>query len=172
MTSKNAIETLTRRSISCRLANYGNDPTKGLSVETSEIVRMFVNGQAMSGGTLNHALAGAELLGPARTAAAYRFYAVRDEFPGLHPVDDATGASIAGELYAVDYRTLRTELLPNEPEELELGMIELDDGRGSLAMRMRAAWLEADGVTDITAHGGWRTHLRSIEKEADGSAPR
>lgn len=126
-----------------------------------ENLRMFVNGQAMAGGSLNGALSGAEFLGPAETAARYRFYSVRDEFPGLHPVPTG-GRSVPGELYAVTYEILRDHLLPGEPPELELGVIELADGSGSLCMRMRAESLTLPGVTDISDAGGWRAHLAAL----------
>jgi gamma-glutamylcyclotransferase (GGCT)/AIG2-like uncharacterized protein YtfP len=119
-----------------------------------ETVRMFVNGQALSGGELSDALAGAVFLGPAATAARYRFYSVRDEFPGLHPVDQG-GVSVPGEIYEMPYAMLRERLLPREPAELELGVIEMSDGQGSLAMRMRASALAAGDVTDISEAGGW-----------------
>ncbi|MEY9836369.1 gamma-glutamylcyclotransferase [Streptacidiphilus sp. EB103A] len=125
------------------------------------LLKMFVNGQAMSGGSLNHALHGARPLGPARTAPAYRFFSVRDEFPGLHPVADG-GAAIVGEVYEVSYEVLRDRLLPEEPSELELGVITLDDGSGSFSMRMRASALTAPGVVDITAHGGWHAYLAAL----------
>lgn len=48
-----------------------------------------------------------------------------------------------------------SRLLPAEPPELELGIIELADGTGSLAMRMRAEALQAPGVRDISDRGGW-----------------
>lgn len=121
-------------------------------------LRMFVNGQAMSGGSLNHALSDARLIGPAETAARYRFYSVRDEFPGLHPVEEG-GRRVPGELYQVDYSVLREKLLPNEPPELELTVIELADGSGSLCMKMRPESLGLDGVVDISDRGGWRAHL-------------
>ncbi|WP_155989006.1 gamma-glutamylcyclotransferase [Nocardiopsis sp. CNT312] len=121
-------------------------------------VRMFVNGQAMSGGEISHALEGARFLGPAETAPRYRFYSVRDEFPGLHPVGEG-GHRVPGELYEVEYERLRDRLLPEEPPELELGVVELADGSGSLAMRMRAGALKAPGVADISDRGGWRSHL-------------
>jgi gamma-glutamylcyclotransferase (GGCT)/AIG2-like uncharacterized protein YtfP len=124
-------------------------------------VRMFVNGEAMSGGRLHVNLAGATVCGPYQTASRYRFFSVRDEFPGLHPVAEG-GQSIAGELYEVSYATLRESLLPDEPPELELGIIEMADGSGSLSMWMRAAALDAPGVRDITSHGGWRQYLASI----------
>lgn len=122
------------------------------------LVTMFVNGQAMSGGSLNDALQNAKFLGKVDTAAKYRFYSVRDEFPGLHPVT-ADGYVVPGELYEVEYDVLREELLPREPAELELGVIELADGSGSLSMRMRADALHADGVVDISSKGGWRAHM-------------
>jgi gamma-glutamylcyclotransferase (GGCT)/AIG2-like uncharacterized protein YtfP len=121
---------------------------------------MFVNGQAMSGGELHDALAEARFLGPVETAPLYRFYSVRDEFPGVHPVANG-GAVVPGELYEMDYALLREELLPREPVELELGVIELADGTGTLSMVMRAAALGASDVIDITAAGGWRAHLAS-----------
>ncbi|WP_326595358.1 allophanate hydrolase-related protein [Streptomyces sp. NBC_01803] len=121
-------------------------------------LRMFVNGQAMSGGSLNNALRDARFAGAARTAPDYRFFSVRDEFPGLHPVPEG-GAAIAGEVYEVTYEVLRDLLLPREPPELELGVIRLEDGSGSFSMRMRATALDASGVVDITEHGGWHAYL-------------
>ena len=123
-------------------------------------VRMFVNGQALSGGSLNDALSGAVFLGPAATAVAYRFYSVRDEFPGLHPVAEG-GRSVPGELYQLTYAALREHLLPREPPELELGVIVLSDGSGSLSMRMRTEAIDLPGVVDITDAGGWLAHLAS-----------
>lgn len=118
-------------------------------------VRMFVNGQAMSGGSLNDALADAQLVGRFRTAPRYRFYAMRDEFPALYPVATG-GASVSGEVYEVDDAVLRDRLLPREPRELELTLIELADGTGSLCMRLRDEWLGHPDLVDITAHGDWR----------------
>lgn len=122
------------------------------------MLRMFVNGQAMSGGSLSNALADATFVGAAQTAPRYRFWAFGDEFPGLQPVAEG-GASIVGELYEVDYALLREQLLPREPAELELGVIELADGTGTLSMVVRAG-AEA-GRLDITEHGGWRAYLAS-----------
>ena len=119
---------------------------------------MFLNGDGMRGGRAHYTIEGVPLIGERRTAPRYRFFSVRDEFPGLHPVP-AGGASIPGELYEVSYETLRESLLPAEPPELELGIIELADGSGSLAMRMRAAAWDAAGVLDITDQGGWLRHL-------------
>lgn len=126
-------------------------------------VRMFVNGQALSGGSLNHALAGGRLIGAVDTAAKYRFYSVRDEFPGLHPVASG-GVAVPGEIYQVSYRLLQDMLLPREPPELELGVVELADGSGSLSMRMRAEAIGGPGVTDISDRGGWLAHLAHLSR--------
>ncbi|GAA3605913.1 gamma-glutamylcyclotransferase [Kineosporia mesophila] len=124
------------------------------------LVRMFVNGQGMQGGEFNDAFAGATFLGEVDTAPQYRFFSVRDVFPGLHPVAEG-GRAVPGELYELPYLMLAHELLPREPEELELGIIELADGTGSLSMRMRETALEAPGVVDISDAGGWRAYLKS-----------
>ncbi len=117
-----------------------------------DTVRMFVNGQAMRGGSLHHALSDADFLGPAVTAPRYRFLAFAD-FPGLQPVDEG-GGPVEGELYAVDYAHMRERLLPGEPPELELSVIELADGTGTLSMIVRRD--AGDGAVDITEHGSWR----------------
>lgn len=122
---------------------------------------MFVNGQAMRGGSLHDALDGASFLGPAVTAPRYRFFAVRDEFPGLYPVT-SQGYAVQGEIYQMPYAMLRDRLLPREPNELELGVIELSDGQGALSMRMRAWAIDAAEVTDISKLGGWRAYLAEI----------
>lgn len=121
---------------------------------------MFLNGRAMSGGSLNDALIGAEFVGPMSTAPRYRFYSVRGEFPGLAPVSDG-GAAVVGELYRVSYAMLRDRLLPREPPEPELGIIELADGSGSLSMRMRDGAEGGDGVADITGQG-WLEYVEGL----------
>ena len=132
---------------------------------TGETVRMFVNGQAMTGGSLNAPLArSGTLIGTVRTAACYRFWSCRDEFPGLQPVLSG-GWQVPGELYAIDYAILRTELLPLEPPELELSVIELEDGQGALAMRYRAEVIAASdrlSLTLIPAGMGWLSYLESL----------
>lgn len=121
-------------------------------------MQMFLNGTAMSGQPDHHHLDGSLFLGAVNTATRYRFYAVRDEFPGLVPVD-AGGASVEGELYEIDDEVWRTSLGPSEPAELTLGEIELLDGRYVAAMVLDPARLAEDDLADITATGGWRRHL-------------
>lgn len=122
---------------------------------------MFLNGGAMRGGALHHLLDGAPLLAVVRTAPRYRFYSVGDRFPALDPEPDPGAAvSVAGELYDVPWAVLRERLLPAEPPELELGVIELEDGSGTLAMLRRRAYTEPAGAyRDISRHADWRAYI-------------
>ena len=122
---------------------------------------MFLNGDGMVGGRAHHTIEGAPLIGERRTAARYRFYSVRDEFPGLYPATDGDGQPILGELYDVPMEPLRA-LLDTEPPELELTVIELDDGEMSFAMMLRDSEHDQGGHKDISAYGGWRAYRASV----------
>jgi gamma-glutamylcyclotransferase (GGCT)/AIG2-like uncharacterized protein YtfP len=121
-------------------------------------MKMFLNGTAMSGQPDHHRLHRARFLGVVATAPRYRFYAVRDEFPGLVPVRE-NGMSIQGELYDIDTETWQSSLGPSEPTELALGEIELADGTTVYAMILDPAALVPGDLTDITELGSWRRHL-------------
>lgn len=123
-------------------------------------LRMFVNGQAMSGGEISQGLSKAKFIGTISTAAMYDFYSFRDEFPGLK-LNKVSGFSIPGELYAVTYDILFNDLLPLEPPELELSVIQLSDGSGSMAMVVREGTQSLTGVSNISASGGWRLYLQT-----------
>jgi gamma-glutamylcyclotransferase (GGCT)/AIG2-like uncharacterized protein YtfP len=114
----------------------------------------------MRGGPLHHLLDGAPLVGVVRTAPKYRFYSVGDRFPALDPeLGDSIGVRVVGELYDVRWETLRERLLPAEPDELELGVIELEDGTGTLAMVRRRTYAEPeDAYRDISDHADWRAY--------------
>ena len=128
--------------------------------------RMFLNGTAMSGQKDHAAVAGASFLGEARTAPHYRFFAVRDTFPGLFPVAEG-GASIVGELYELPEEMLYRSLMPEEPAELELAVIELDDGAIVNAMQLQPERLvPGDKVVDITAIGGFRAYQSFLAANA------
>lgn len=120
---------------------------------------IFLNGSAMRGGPLNHLLAGAPFAGEVKTAPRYRFFSVGDRFPGLEPAADG-GDSIAGELFDVSLDVLRSRLLPAEPPELELGAIELEDGRSVLSMVLRRPPTSYPELIDITAIGSWQKYRR------------
>ena len=121
--------------------------------------RMFLNGTAMSGGADHYLVGAATLVGAARTAPRYRFHSVDDRYPALEDVG-AGGASVEGELYEISYEQLREVLLPGEPDGLELGVIELADGSGSLAMVLRRP-CPSLATTDISALGSWRSYRRA-----------
>jgi Allophanate hydrolase C-terminal domain len=119
------------------------------------MVHLFVNGEGMRGGRVHPTIAEFPYLGEIRTAPRYRFFSVRDEFPALQPVADG-GARIAGEVYDVPLAVVAEKFLPAEPPELELGVIELDDGTYALAVVLRAT--EVGPHRDITEFGGWRAY--------------
>ena len=124
---------------------------------------MFLNGGGMRGGSLHHLLAGAPLVAEARTAPHYLLYSVGDRYPALQPcvkgAEGSPGDAVAGEVYDLPLGLLRDALLPAEPPELELGVIELADGSSALGMILRRPCPTLDDLTDITAFGGWRAYL-------------
>ena len=124
------------------------------------MVYLMTNGEGMRGGSVHHNIADQPFVGERTTAAKYRFFSVRDEFPGLLPVSDGSGAAVRGELYDVPLDVIRDRFLPDEPPELELGVVELADGTAALSMVLRQA--ERDRHTDITDHGGWRAYRESF----------
>jgi len=119
------------------------------------MVLLMTNGEGMRGGSVHHTIAAHPFLGEVRTAPRYRFFSVRDEFPGLILVAKGGGV-VAGELYDVPLEALRDSFLPHEPPELELGAVELDDGRAALCMMLRAG--ERGRYREITEYGGWRAY--------------
>jgi gamma-glutamylcyclotransferase (GGCT)/AIG2-like uncharacterized protein YtfP len=130
------------------------------------MTQMFLNGTAMAGQRDHSCHAGSTFLGPARTAARFRFFAVRDEFPGLCPVENR-GLTIEGELYEIPEHILRNDLLPAEPAELELGTIELLDGEVVHAMLLVPSRLvPGDRVIDISEFGGFRAYQRFLADNA------
>ena len=127
---------------------------------------MFLNGTAMSGQKDHGAHRGSTFLGPARTAAHYRFIVIRDEFPGLFPVK-VGGRVIEGELYDIPEVTLREHLLPSEPPELEFSEIELIDGEHVHAMKLVPSRIRAgDKVVDVSELGGFRAYQRFLAANA------
>lgn len=123
------------------------------------MTELFCNGGAMRGGSLHHNVSSHPFVGTARTTPTYRFFSVRDEFPALL-LDDRAGAAIEGELYDIPLDAIRTSFLPDEPPELELTVVALDDGRSVLGVGLRPGVLEAQPgeITDITYAGSWRRY--------------
>jgi hypothetical protein len=116
---------------------------------------MFLNGTAMAGGADHHLVGGAPLVTATTTAPRYRFFAVDGRYPALEDIGEG-GAAVRGEVYDLAWEQLREVLLPGEPPGLELGVIELADGSGSLAMVLRRAY--AADLVDISAQASWRAY--------------
>jgi gamma-glutamylcyclotransferase (GGCT)/AIG2-like uncharacterized protein YtfP len=123
---------------------------------------MFLNGGGMRDGSLHHLLGGAPLIAETSTAPHYLLYSVGGRYPALRPCapGEGIGGAIAGEVYDLSLDLLRDDLLPAEPPELELGVIELTDGSAALGMVLRKSCHTLEDLIDITAFGGWRAYLR------------
>jgi gamma-glutamylcyclotransferase (GGCT)/AIG2-like uncharacterized protein YtfP len=106
-------------------------------------------------------LQGAPLAEKAYSATKYRFFSVADRFPAMHPVTEG-GHRVRGEVYHIPLETLHHHLLPAEPAELELGTIELADGRTCLATLLRKDFLGARELIDISHIGDWRAYRAGI----------
>ncbi|GAA3109616.1 gamma-glutamylcyclotransferase [Pseudonocardia yunnanensis] len=122
---------------------------------------MFLNGTAMSGGADHHLVGDAPLVTRTTTAPRYRFHAVGGRYPALEDVGDG-GAAVHGEVYDMSYEQLREVLLPGEPDGLELGVIELADGTGSLAMILRREYAQLPPLTDISKQASWRAYQERV----------
>ncbi len=124
-------------------------------------IGLVVVGAHLSGMVLNHELTsrGARLVGPVRTAAAYRLHALptTPPKPGLVRVND-DGASIAAERWLLPPAAIAA-LLAGLPSPLGFGRVELDDGSSSLGFLCEAA--AVDDAPDVTSHGGWRAYVAS-----------
>ena len=119
---------------------------------------MFLNGGGMRGGPLHHQLRGAPLVRIAHSAPKYRYYSVGDRFPAMCEVAKG-GFVVVGEVYDLPLETLRDHLMPAEPPELELSVIELDDGTACLATVLRKEFAGAAELKDISEIGDWRAYL-------------
>lgn len=122
------------------------------------MVALFLNGEGMRGGVVHHNIEPYPFLGEVRTAARYRFYSVRDEFPGLAPAAGGEGVEIPGELYDVPLSTIGEAFMPAEPDELELGVVELSDGSHALGVRLRPGEAESGRHREISGYDGWRAY--------------
>jgi gamma-glutamylcyclotransferase (GGCT)/AIG2-like uncharacterized protein YtfP len=118
---------------------------------------MFLNGTAMTGGADHHLVGAASLVATTTTAAKYVFHSVDDRYPALEYVGEG-GVAVHGEVYDMSYEQLRDVLLPGEPDCLELGVVELIDGSGSLAMVLRREYTQDAPLVDISGIGSWRDY--------------
>ncbi|HKN95911.1 MAG TPA: gamma-glutamylcyclotransferase [Pseudonocardiaceae bacterium] len=124
---------------------------------------IFLNGGGMAGGPLHGNLRGAPLVREAWSAPKYRYYSVGDRFPAMVEVASG-GHAVKGEVYELSLETLRDVFLPEEPPELELGVIELDDGTGCLATVLRREFAGSTELRDISEIGDWRAYLSRADR--------
>jgi gamma-glutamylcyclotransferase (GGCT)/AIG2-like uncharacterized protein YtfP len=129
---------------------------------------IFLNGGAMRGGNVHHLLKGAPMVAVVRTAPKYRFYSVGDAFPALEWVTEG-GVSVVGELYDVPWDVLENSVLPGEPAELELGVIELENGTGTLSMIRRRTYTEPDTYKDISEHADWNAYQAALKEPKESA---
>jgi allophanate hydrolase len=131
-------------------------------------VRVAVVGAHLSGMALNYQLSerSARLLRTTRTAPAYRLYALsgqRPLKPGLVRVDNGHGAKVEVEVWemsAAGFGSLVAAIAP----PLGIGTLLLEDGeqvKGFICEGYAVA-----GRDDISAFGGWRNYLRSLQGES------
>jgi gamma-glutamylcyclotransferase (GGCT)/AIG2-like uncharacterized protein YtfP len=134
------------------------------------MVLIFLNGGGMRGGPLHHQLQGAPLVRTARSAPKYRYFSVGDRFPAMREVGPG-GCRVTGEVYDVPLEVLLHHLLPAEPPELELGIIELDDGTACLATVLRREYAQTAELADISSFGDWRAYLQSRGRPPSPETP-
>jgi allophanate hydrolase len=125
-------------------------------------VQVAVVGAHLSGMPLNHELTerGARLLKTARTAWAYRLFAL-DGKPGL--VRAEHGTSIEVEVWDMPAQYFG-DFVARIPAPLGIGTIELEDGT-----RVKGFLCEhhaVQGRPDISSWGGWRAYCASLRTSA------
>jgi nicotinamidase-related amidase/gamma-glutamylcyclotransferase (GGCT)/AIG2-like uncharacterized protein YtfP len=123
---------------------------------------LFVNGTLMRGLALHGNLAGAEFLGPARTAPIYRLYSIDDRHPGMFAVAEG-GVSVAGEIYRVPEEVWR-RVEAGEPPNLYRGRVRLEGGREILGI-LYPRELAEGRHRDISAYGDWRAYMAARQRE-------
>lgn len=129
------------------------------------LLRVVVCGAHLSGLPLNHQLAerGGRLVTRTRTAPRYRFYAL----PGGPPFRPGLirqaegGASVEVEVWEMPAAQFGP-FVSAIPAPLGIGTVELEDG--SLEKGFICEGYAAEGARDITALGGWRAFLASMEE--------
>ena len=125
-------------------------------------VQLAVVGAHLSGMPLNWQLSSrnARLVRAARTAPAYRLYAMAEQSPPKPALAHvgAGGGSIELEIYELDLAAFGS-FVAEVPAPLAIGAVSLEDG--SVVRGFVAEPRALTGALDITTHGGWRRYLAS-----------
>jgi len=139
------------------------DEPAAAAIADDDRIPIAVVGAHLSGEPLNHQLVdgGGRFVRAARTAPAYRLYALpnaKPAKPGMMRVQER-GASIDLELWSLTPAVFG-RFVARVPAPLCIGTIELDDGTHAKGFLCEPSALM--GATDISHFGGWRTFLRSL----------
>ncbi|HVT05956.1 MAG TPA: allophanate hydrolase, partial [Polyangia bacterium] len=123
-------------------------------------IGIAVVGAHLSGEPLNHQLTdlGGQFVRAARTAPAYRLYALPNTTPpkpGLIRAADG-GGPVELEIWALSPAAFGA-FVAKIPAPLAIGRIALEDGAAVSGFLCEP--YAAEGATDITASGGWRRYL-------------
>lgn len=158
-----------------RLLGSSGSSAAVTAAEPDEIA-VAVCGAHMSGLPLNPALTdrGARFLRAAKTAPAYKLFALPGEppaRPGLVRMEG--GAAVELEVWAMP-RARLGDLMAEIPAPLGLGQVRLEDGSTVTGFLCESAG--TDGAENITPHGGWRAYLasrtrRTIDEAMAGGRP-
>ena len=125
------------------------------------MLRVAVVGAHLSGMPLNHQLRSrhAVLVEKTRTAGDYRLYALANTTPQAGPGQARRWRAHRGRAVGHPLAAFGG-FVAEIPPPLGIGTLELEDGRQVKGFICEPRGLE--GASDITAHGGWRAYLASL----------
>jgi len=134
----------------------------------NESMEIAVCGAHMKGLALNKQLVslGGELLKPLKSAAKYRMYCLKHKDP-IRPgmvrcAEGVSGTSLDMELWRLPMEQVGRFLSMIE-EPLGLGSVELDNGQSVYGFVCDATVAELASSEDISAFGGWRKYLETLD---------
>ncbi len=138
-------------------------PSATAAADAGDRLEIAVVGAHLSGEPLNHQLVdlGARFVRAARTAPAYRLYALADASPrkpGMTKVAEG-GVAIDLELWSLDAQAFG-RFVARVPSPLCIGTIDLEDRTRASGFLCESHALA--GAADISRFGGWRAYLRSL----------
>ncbi|WP_084129449.1 allophanate hydrolase [Demequina sp. NBRC 110055] len=136
----------------------------GVAMAEPDEIDVFVVGAHREGQPLHHELAdrGAVLVERARTARAYRMYALNTVPPKPGLVRTPSGGAIAGEVWRLPAAGFGA-FVDGLPAPMAIGSVALHDGRVVNGFLCEPHAIE--GATDITAAGDWLVWLESQTPE-------
>jgi allophanate hydrolase len=140
-------------------------PQSLAGIKPRATVKVAVVGAHLSGMPLNGQLTErrAALVGQARTAPDYRFYALPGTVPpkpGLRRVAAGQGARIALEIWEMPVEHYGS-FVAMIPAPLGIGTLTLENGSSVQGFVCEAQALE--GAEDITHFGGWRAYIDALQ---------